>query len=164
MKIDNPSGDPDCNKPHYDVRFEPRHVEDLKTDYPRAAFERAQRVSEFNETIYRTFISPWVQVLGNRWVAEGLKWMHPMRTSRYLLSEAFNPWMSGIHFLAESISKIRKPLPEDHPLMLLENMLFDEVGKGIERVRIERDASFEQLFSLLYGGLDARELPIQPSS
>ncbi len=29
MKIDNPSGDPDCHKPACHVRFEPRRVEDL---------------------------------------------------------------------------------------------------------------------------------------
>jgi hypothetical protein len=26
MKIDNPSGDPDCHKPSYSIRFEPRQV------------------------------------------------------------------------------------------------------------------------------------------
>src|SRR3546814_12290903 len=96
MKIDKPSGDPDCHKPAYKVGFEARQVEDLKVDYPREAFERVRQVSEFNETLYRTFVSPWVQTLATPWTAEMLKWLHPMRTSRYLLSEAFNPWMRGI--------------------------------------------------------------------
>ena len=55
IKIENPSGDPDCHKPSYSVRFEPRQVEDLKADYPRAAFERVRQVSEFNETLYPGF-------------------------------------------------------------------------------------------------------------
>src|SRR3546814_8413599 len=54
MKIDNPSGDPDCHKPAYKVGFEARQVEDLKVDYPREAFERVRQVSEFNEPLYRS--------------------------------------------------------------------------------------------------------------
>lgn len=152
MKIDNPSGDPDCHKPDYSVRFEHRQVEDLKAEYPRAAFEKVQQVSEYNETMYQTFVSPWVQALTNPWFAEGLKWMHPMRTSRYLFSETFNPWMRGVAMLAETVAKDRKPLPEDHPLIEKERELFDEISTAIERARVGRDASYEQLFSLLYGG------------
>jgi hypothetical protein len=48
MKIDNPSGSPDCRKPSYSVRFERRRVEDLKADYPHAALERVSQVSAFN--------------------------------------------------------------------------------------------------------------------
>ncbi|MBU2582244.1 MAG: DUF3141 domain-containing protein [Alphaproteobacteria bacterium] len=162
MKIDNPSGDPDCHKPDYSVRFEPRQVGDLRADYPRAAFEKVQRASEFNETMYRTFVSPWVQSASNPWVAEWLKWMHPMRTSRYLFSETFNPWMRGVAILAETIAKDRKPFPKDHPLIEKERQMFDEVSSTIERARVGRDAGYEQLFSLLYGGPGSMEPSIRP--
>ena len=33
MRIDNPTGDPDCKKPNYAVRFEEREVADLRFDY-----------------------------------------------------------------------------------------------------------------------------------
>jgi hypothetical protein len=89
MKIDNPSGDPDCHKPTYSIRFEPRQVEDLKTDYPQEAFERVKQVSTFNEALYRAFVSPWAQAFSTPWTAEVLKWLHPMRSSRYLFSETF---------------------------------------------------------------------------
>lgn len=152
MKIDNPSGDPDCHKPDYSVRFEPRQVEDLKAEYPRAAFEEVKRVSEFNETVYRVFVSPWVQSLTNPWIAEGFKWMHPMRTSRYLFSETFNPWMRSVSVLAEAVAKGRQPLPLEHSLIARERAFFDEIGAAIERARIGRDAGYEQAFSALYGG------------
>ncbi len=58
MRIDNPTGDPDCGRHQYSVRFEPRKVEALHFDYPREAFERVRQVSEFNETTYRTLLSP----------------------------------------------------------------------------------------------------------
>lgn len=151
MKIDNPSGDPDCHKPAFSVRFEARQVGDLKADYPRAAFERVQRVSEFNETLYRTFVSPWVQALATPWTAEMLKWLHPMRTSRYLLSEAFSPWMRGIATLAEMVAKDRQPLPSDNALSAREREVIGAIGQALEDARKTRDAGLEQLFELLYG-------------
>lgn len=155
MKIDNPSGDPDCHKPSYNVRFEPREVEELKTDYPRAAFERVRDVSEMSEALYRTFVSPWVRAFTTPWSAEMLKWLHPMRASRYLLSEAFNPGMCGIALLAESIARSRQPLPADHPLIAREHAAFAAVGEALEAARKARDATYELGFASLYG--DSRE-------
>ncbi|WP_089229706.1 DUF3141 domain-containing protein [Tistlia consotensis] len=151
MKIDNPSGDPDCHRPSYEVRFEPRRVEDLEVDYPREAFERVRRVSELNETLYRTFVSPWIQACTTPWSAELLKWLHPMRTSRYLVSEAFNPWMRGLASLAEAVAEGREPLRPDQPLLAREREAFAEVGRDIERLREVRDAACERAFGLLYG-------------
>jgi hypothetical protein len=151
MKIDNPSGDPDCHKPAYKVGFEPRQVEELETDYPREAFERVMQVSELNETLYRTFVSPWVQMLATPWTAEMLKWLHPMRTSRYLLSESFNPWMRGVAMMADTVAKRRQPLPHDHPLIERERAAMGEITQALENVRKVRDAGYEQTFGLLYG-------------
>jgi hypothetical protein len=151
MKIDNPSGDPGCHKPSYQVSFEPRKVEDLKVDYPREAFERVRQVSSVNETLYRTFVSPWVQSLATPWTAEMLKWLHPMRTSRYLLSEAFNPWMRGIAWLSDAMADDRQPLAQDHPLIEREREVIGEITQTLEDLRKARDAACERTFSLLYG-------------
>ncbi len=151
MKIDNPSGDPDCHKPSYSVRFEPRNVEDLKADYPRDAFERVRQVSEMSEAFYSTFVRPWVQSLTTPWSAEMLKWLHPMRSSRYLLSEAFNPGMRGLALLAETVAQNRQPLPANHPLIERERAAFAATGEVLENGRKARDAAYEQAFGLLYG-------------
>ena len=45
MKIDNPTGDPDCRHDAYTVRFEERRVEDLRFPVDRVAFERVREVS-----------------------------------------------------------------------------------------------------------------------
>ncbi len=150
MKIDNPSGDPDCHKPSYAVHFEPRKVEDVKADYPREAFERVRQVSELNETLYRTFVSPWVQALANPWAAAMLKWLHPMRTSRYLLSEAFSPWMRGVAMLADAVAEGRQPLAQEQPLIQREREAIGEVTQALAKARKARDAAYEQTFSLLY--------------
>ena len=152
MKIDNPSGDPDCHKPQYAVRFEERQVEDLDFGAQSEAFERVREVSEVNESLYRTFVSPWVQAIANPWSAELMKWMHPMRTSRYLFSEDFNPWMRGVAVLAESVAKDRHPLSEDHPLLEKERDFIGQVTEAMENVRKARDRAYEQTFGLLHGG------------
>lgn len=155
MKIDNPSGEAECHKPSYQVRFEPRQVEDLKTDTSHEAFERVREVSEFNESLYRTFVSPWVQSFANPWSAEMLKWLHPMRSSRYVFSESFNPWMRGVALLAGWVNEHRRPLAEDAPLRAQERAFFEAAGVVLEGQRELRDAAFEHSFSMLYGAAAA---------
>ncbi len=150
MKIDHPGGDPDCHKPEYTVRFEERQVADLRKDYPHEAFERVRQVSQFNEALYKAFASPWVQVFANPWTAELLKWLHPMRASRYLLSETFNPWMQGVAWLAGIVERERRPLAQGDPMLEAEQLAIDGLTAWAEYGRKQRDAGYERLFQLLY--------------
>jgi hypothetical protein len=152
MKIDNPSGDPDCRKPAYSVRFEEHPVEGLKFGTPYETFERVRQVSETNEQLYTTFVSPFVHSFANPWTAAMLEWLHPMRTSRYLLSERFSPWMRGVATLATMIEKHRTALPQDNPSIARERAAIDYVAKTIEQARERRDTAEEQMFALLYNG------------
>jgi hypothetical protein len=152
MKIDNPTGDADCARHQYSVRFEPRLVEDLHFDYPRAAFERVRDMSEWNESLYRALVSPWVKALAAPWLSASMHWLHPMRTSRYLWSERFSPWMGPFAVLAEAVSKNRRLLPEDHPLIAQERRLIDMVSAFWAAMRRLRDASEERAFTSVYGG------------
>jgi len=156
MRIDNPSGDPDCRKPQYAVHFEERRVEDLHIPRESEAFERVRAASEFNESLYSTFVSPWVQAATNPWVAESLRWLHPMRTSRYMFSEAFNPWMRGFATFADAVAKDRAPLSRDHPMIARERELIGRVTDAMEMAREARDGAYEQVFNLMYGGASPR--------
>ena len=109
-----------------------------------------RRMSEFNETLYRTFVSPWAQAISTPWTAELLKWLHPMRTSRYLLSEAFNPWMRGVAMLAGAVAKNRHSLANNHPLIERERQATADVTEIWAAVRKVRDAAYEQVFSALF--------------
>ena len=151
MKIDNPSGDPDCHKPNYSVRFQRRHVEELRAPTDRAAFERVRLLSEASDAMYGAVFSPWVRALSNPWITEALKWTHPMRTSRYLFSEQFNPWMRGLASIAESVSENRKPLPEGHPILLQERRLLSEVSDALGHARKARDAIYARGFAMIFG-------------
>jgi hypothetical protein len=74
-----------------------------------------------------------------------------MRTSRYLFSETFNPWMRGVAILADVVAKNRMPVPQDHPLLKKEREFIDQVSKVMERARKARDGASEHTFDLLYG-------------
>ncbi len=151
MQIDNPSGDPDCHKPQFSVRFIERKVEDIDFAKQPESFERVRAVSEANEAFYRTFVSPWVQAATNPWIAETLKWQHPMRVSRYVFSEVFNPWMRVVAGLADVVRKERRPIPDAHPMIRNEQAFFGRIAEAMEIVRELRDAGNEQVFHLLYG-------------
>jgi hypothetical protein len=150
MKIDNPTGDPDCHRSQYSVRFEERDVSALHFDCPRQSFERVRQVSEINDKLYQTFVSPWISMAANPWTADILKWPHPMRTSRYLLSESFAPWMRAVAGLAKVIEKDRAALSYDHPLVKQERDAFASISRAIEESTEYRDALEEWAFSALY--------------
>jgi hypothetical protein len=151
MKIDNPSGDPDCRKPQYSVRFERRKLEDLPKVAPSDAFERVRRASEANEALYATFVSPVVRSFVNPWSAALLEWLHPMRMSRYLFATSFTPWMRQVADLAAIIEKSRTPLSPDCALLAWERRTIEQTSETIEDARRLRDSLEEHAFALLYG-------------
>ena len=152
MKILNPTGDPDCHKPQYTVAFEDRNVEDLRFDYPRPEFERARAVSESIETAYRTFVSPFVRSAASPWLAEALKWGHPMRVSRYVFSERVVPAMNAVAVAAALTRASRRPCAEDSPFRHLEHGAIEAVTRTIEALTGLRDSAAEALFETFYGG------------
>lgn len=151
MKIDNPTGDRRRHKPHYRVTFEERRVEDLRFDYPKKAFERVRRISDFNEALYRAFVSPWVEAAVTPWTAAAMKRLHPMRTSRYLLSERFFPWMHLIALAAEPTRRSRMDVGDDNAFRAAERAFSGQVTKAIEALRETRDRMEEDAFKELYG-------------
>jgi hypothetical protein len=151
LKIDNPTGNPDCQRDQYAVRFEPRRIEDIRFKYPVAAFERVRQVSEWNEHVYRTLASPWVRALANPWLSISLQWLHPMRLSRHVWSERFSPWMAAFAVLADAISKNRPALSDDNPLLAQERRLIGQISAFWETARKVRDAAQERVFTTLYG-------------
>jgi hypothetical protein len=151
MRIDNPTGDPDCARDQYRVRFEPRRVEDLGFEgYPRAAFERARLVSEANIAAYEAWLGPLVRMASTPASALWLEWLHPMRVSRYALSQRFLPWMEGVHLAAEAIARQRTPLPPDDPWLAAERRTNELVSAAIGAWRAVRDRLAEHAFAAIY--------------
>ena len=89
----------------YLVRFEGRTIEDILAlgdgREHEQAFETVARISEINEGLYDTFLSPWVRLWSNEASAEALRLMHPLRLQRFLLSD-LNPAMWPVRLMAEA--------------------------------------------------------------
>ena len=151
MKIGVPTGKTDTHDPQYKVRFEARKVSDLKYDVPEQAFDNVEHLSKLNEAFYSTFVSPWVRLMTTPASAEMLRLMHPMRTSRLMFSESYNPWMGLLRQTAHNIAKTRVPLEPDSSMIQRERTAISAVGDAIEQARIARDASYERAFRTLYG-------------
>tara|TARA_R110002124_G_scaffold147437_1_gene312677 strand:- start:1036 stop:2778 length:1743 start_codon:yes stop_codon:yes gene_type:complete len=164
MKINAPTGNQDAHDAQYKVRFEPRKVGDLKYNVPEQAFANVERVSKVNEAFYSTFVSPWVRLMTTPTSAEMLRMTHPMRASRLMFSESYNPWMRFIRQTASSIAETRVPLTPDNSMIQRERTAISAVGDAVERARITRDATYERLFETLYGTkeLDPNSDPRMP--
>ena len=150
MKIDNPSGDPDCDKSHYTVAFEERQVSEIHYQSQPKAFEKVQQVSEFNTAVYETFVAPWIRSLVTPWHAELLKWMHPMRASRYVYSERINPLMVGVARTATLLREVRQPVDDENPFIITEQQISRNISNSLDGYRKLRDATYELMFNWIY--------------
>jgi len=160
MKIDNPTGDPDCGREAYSVRFEERRVEDLKFPENRPAFRRMAEVSANLDSLYSAALGKWIEATATPLTAQWLEWMHPMRLSRYVFASDFNPWLRAWAEIAESILHDRHVVPNSNPLRVREVEASDAVRELITRVRELRDQGYEAWFEVLYGRADTTELAL----
>lgn len=151
MKISNPTGDPECRKPQYSVRFEERQVENIQYTYPQKSFENVQMVSEWNEWLYTNTLSPWVTTFSTPFSAETLKWLHPLRIRNAMFSEKLNPWTLPLKMLAPFVANTRQPADETNRFVVMEGIASSEISRTFDSYRKIRDSTSEQLFSVLYG-------------
>lgn len=152
MTILSPTDDPDPQRKQYSVAFEPRRVEDVGYDYPREPFENVRDGSEFNEALYRTWLSPWVRAVSTPASAALLKRLNPMRTSRYVFSDRVNPWMAGVAALASFVRRDRHLLDANNPLTTIETQLRQTTSLHLDHLRRLRDVAFaEPVFRRRYG-------------
>lgn len=162
MKIENPSGDPDCHKPAFTVRFEERDIGDLAAEDGTEALRNVARVSRFNEAAYELFWGPWVRAIATPATANLLKAMHPMRWTRLMFSERYNPWMRGIESAARIVREARRPLAADHPAIAMERQMLASIGQALGSLRQTRDAILGRTFEAIFGPQAAPDEPSPP--
>lgn len=155
MKIDNPTGDPDCRHDAYVVWFDERRVEDLRFPIDRPAFERVREISGQLDTLYSATLGQWVKAVSTPFSANFLEWLHPMRTSRYAFATAFNPWLRLFSGVAASVERDRHGATDDNPFKVREAEALAAMRDMMLRGRRMRDLGFERLFDVLYGGTEA---------
>ncbi len=83
--------------------------------------------------------------------AAGLKWLHPMRVSRYVFSERVSPWMAVAASLAERARADRRPADPANPFLQVEKSASRQVSNALSLWRFAADQWNERLFAMLYG-------------
>jgi pimeloyl-ACP methyl ester carboxylesterase/tellurite resistance protein len=138
---------------NYLVRFDARTVQDiLALDDGREdeqAFETVARISEINEGLYDTFVSPWVRLFANDATAEALRVMHPLRLERFMISD-MNPMLWPLQVVAQAVRQNRRPAASDNPFAKAEQAISQQIEQSLDCYRDLRDRNQELLFKTIY--------------
>jgi hypothetical protein len=139
----------------YLVRFETRtlnHIRGLGGNdaEDELRFATAARVSEMNQSLYRTFLSPLVKSLSNEQTAEWLRRLHPHRVRFEAFADG-NPYVQAITQFAEAIRENRRPVTEDNPFRAMEATISHQIAAVLDSYRDNRDRLTEAAFLNIYG-------------
>jgi len=124
----------------------------LKQRADEKPFEVVAAVSEMNQRAYERLAQPLVQAGINDSTAGLLRQFHPLRVSRWAVSD-FNPWLWWLAPAAAAVKSMRAPLAADTPLRRAEMGAADMVSASLDYWRDVRDALTEAAFYQLYGPL-----------
>jgi pimeloyl-ACP methyl ester carboxylesterase len=137
----------------YQVRFEEREMEDiLQLDdgmKDQEPFEAVNTLSRFNDSVYRTFISPWIRAAVNEQGSEVIRQLHPLRMQRYMISDN-NPFCWPLKSMAKQVAAERKIVKEDNPFVQMEEIFSESLKSSLDFYRDMRDISQEMIFKSLY--------------
>jgi hypothetical protein len=136
-------------------RLEPRRLDDIRIlvgDNPDddRRFAAAARVSEVNESLYRTLARPVVRAAATPQAAEVARALHPNRL-RFAAFSDQNPAMAQIGTMAKAVRENRAPAAEDNPLVVAEKTMSSFIAASLDAWRDVRDATTEALFLGAYG-------------
>ena len=136
------------------VRFEERDIKDiLALDdgfKDEDDFRPVATVSDINDRFYHTFISPWIKLFTTEFSAEVFRQMHPLRISRYSISD-LNPLLFPIKAIAPIIKANRRPVPENNIFLTIEQDFSKRMEDWLNFYRDTRDQNIEHMFKGIYG-------------
>jgi len=137
----------------YLITFEMRTIDDILAlgdgRVHEQAFEVVKRVSEVNQGLYDTFLSPVVQAMSNELTAQWWRMMQPDRLQRYMLSD-MNPGMWPLKTFARMVREQRKPVSPDNPFVQFEAQMSEGIENLLDTYRDLRDTGCERLFKSIY--------------
>jgi hypothetical protein len=146
---------PDLLEGKYIAKVVPRTLDDIRAlGHNDAAdqrrFETVARVSDINQGLYRTFISPIVKSLTTQTSAEFLREMHPNRVAFRAFSDQ-NLLMPPVASLAEKVGANRHPVEARNPFLALEKIASSWIVTNLEIFAKMREAMTEAIFLNTYG-------------
>ena len=137
----------------YRIRFEKRTFQDIRNigggSRNEESFPQAAMLSEQIDRFYQMFLSPWVRFCTTPVSAELLRQCHPLRWSRYTLSD-LNPWLLPVGPTAAWTQKNRQQVDGTNPYTIWETHGSDQITAALDFYRDVRDAGHEFLFKCLY--------------
>ncbi|MFO1134286.1 MAG: DUF3141 domain-containing protein [Rhodoblastus sp.] len=148
---------PDLVQGRHVAKLVPRTLDDIRAlgfnnAEDQRKFETAARVSEINQGLYRTFVSPSVQSATTPASADFLREMHPNRVYFSAFSDR-NPWMAPIAGVAENIRADghRHPVAPDNPFLQYEKAMSSWIVSSLDNFAKAREAWTEAVFHSTYG-------------
>jgi tellurite resistance protein len=121
--------------------------DDLADERPFAAVARA---SEVQAQMYDALVRPAVKAMVTPTLAEASRALHPLRTSRAVLSSK-NPMLAQVPALAERVRADRHPVAADNPFAQWETLWVEGMTQAIDLWRDQRDMMVELAFHTMWG-------------
>src|SRR5262249_21367553 len=137
------------------MRCVPRTLDDIRKLGVNDAederrFETMARVSEINNTLYRTFARPLVRSMVTPATAEAMRRAHPLRV-QYEVFANNNPLMAPLEAMAKAVGSHRDPVEAQNPLLTLQKTFSDQIVASLDAWAQMRDAWTEAMFLGIYG-------------
>jgi hypothetical protein len=137
------------------ARLEPRTLDDVRALGGNDAaderrFETTARVSEINQGLYHTLLSPMVTSMATKQSAQFFRDMHPNRVTFRAFSDE-NPLMRPVKDLANAVRSIRHALDPGNPLLALEKTASSWIVTNLEIFVKVRETVTEAIFPNTYG-------------
>ncbi len=125
-------------------------------------FSVVSKISEANDNMYQLLMRPWVKFWTTELSAEMIRYLHPLRTQRYMFAD-INPLMRPLKNIASITRQNRKPAAVDNPFTAMEKVFSEYVENVLNIYRDYRDLNQEELFQQIYGSDWLRRLfpPVQ---
>jgi hypothetical protein len=139
----------------YIAKLVPRTLDDIRAlgqndTADQRRFETVARVSDINQGLYRTFVSPIVKSVTTQASAEFLREMHPNRVGFRAFSD-HNPLMAPVAPAAEKIRADRHSVEATNPFLALEKIASSWIVTNLEIFAGMREAMTEAIFLNTYG-------------
>jgi hypothetical protein len=139
----------------YIAKLEPRTLDDIRALGQNDAadqrrFETVARVSDINQGLYGTFVSPIVKSLSTETSAEILREVHPNRVAFRGFSDQ-NPLVAPVALAAETIRANRHPLEATNPFLVFEKIASSWIVTNLEIFAKTRELMMESIFLGVFG-------------
>ena len=139
----------------YLVRFEMRTLDDIRafggnTPEDERKFAAAQRLSEINLGLYKTFMQPWVRLFANSASADLMQRMHPARLA-YDVFTPDNPLWRTLDPLIENAKATRQQVVSSNPYWQAQVAFSNFMISALDGFRDVRDRMQEEWFHAFYG-------------